>query len=87
VAHSLEAAPWSVGRSGSFAEAVLTAANLGEDADTTAAITGQLAGAIWGADSIPAAWLERLGWAQRIRKMAEGLVSFSLAADHGSVRR
>lgn len=74
VAHSLEAALWSVGRSGSFAEAVLTAANLGEDADTTAAITGQLAGAIWGTHGIPAVWLERLGWAQRIRKMAEGLV-------------
>ena len=53
VAHSLEAALWAVGRSGSFAEAVLTAANLGEDADTTAAIAGQLAGAIWGASGIP----------------------------------
>ncbi len=38
VAHSLEASLWSVGRSNSFADAVLLAANLGEDADTTAAI-------------------------------------------------
>jgi ADP-ribosyl-[dinitrogen reductase] hydrolase len=74
VAHSLEAALWAVGRSGSFAEAVLTAANLGEDADTTAAIAGQLAGAIWGDSGIPASWLKRLAWAPRIRMMAEGLI-------------
>jgi ADP-ribosyl-[dinitrogen reductase] hydrolase len=74
VAHSLEAALWAVGRSGSFLEAVLTAANLGEDADTTAAITGQLAGAIWGASGIPRAWLDQLAWAPRIRGMAEGLL-------------
>jgi ADP-ribosyl-[dinitrogen reductase] hydrolase len=74
VAHSPEAALWAVGRSGSFAEAVLTAANLGEDADTTAAIAGQLAGAIWGASGIPASWQERLAWAPRIRVMAEGLI-------------
>jgi ADP-ribosyl-[dinitrogen reductase] hydrolase len=70
----LEAALWSVGRSGSFAEAVLTAANLGEDADTTAAIAAQLAGAIWGADAIPQTWRERLAWCPRIRGMAEGLI-------------
>lgn len=74
VAHSLEAALWSVGRSGSFAEAVLIAANLGEDADTTAAIAGQLAGAIWGASAIPQTWLQRLAWAPRIRCIAECLI-------------
>lgn len=71
--HSLEAALWSVGRSGSFEEAVLTAANLGEDADTTAAIAGQLAGAIWGAGGIPTRWLEQLAWRDRIRAMSERL--------------
>jgi ADP-ribosyl-[dinitrogen reductase] hydrolase len=40
VAHSLEASVWSVGRTGDFRAAVLTAANLGDDADTTGAITG-----------------------------------------------
>lgn len=53
VAHSLEASLWSVGRTGSFEEAVLLAANLGEDADTTAAIAGQLAGALYGAHGSP----------------------------------
>jgi ADP-ribosyl-[dinitrogen reductase] hydrolase len=71
VAHSLEASLWSVGRTGNFEEAVLLAANLGEDADTTAAITGQLAGALYGAAGIPQRWLDRLAWERRIRDMAE----------------
>ena len=60
VAHSLEASLWSVGSTSGFADAVLRAVNLGEDADTTGAITGQLAGALYGANSIPAAWMRRL---------------------------
>ena len=64
----------AVGRTGSFEEAVLLAANLGEDADTTAAITGQLAGALYGADGIPQRWLDRLAWEPRIRNMAERIV-------------
>lgn len=70
VVPSLEAALWCVGRSGSFAEAVLMAANLGDDADTVAAITGQLAGALWGASSIPSSWLEKLAWRQEIERLA-----------------
>lgn len=73
VAHSLEAALWSVARSDSFAQAVLTAANLGEDADTTAAIAGQLAGAIYGESGIPAPWLDRLALRPRIGAMAQCL--------------
>ena len=73
VAHSLEASLWSVGRTGSFEEAVLLAANLGEDADTTAAITGQLAGALYGANGIPQRWRDLLAWEPRIRAMAEGI--------------
>jgi ADP-ribosyl-[dinitrogen reductase] hydrolase len=60
VAHSLEAAMWCVGRTGSFEEAVLLAANLGGDADTTAAIAGQLAGAFYGYQAIPRCWLGKL---------------------------
>lgn len=70
VAHSMEASIWSVGRSGDFRGAVLTAANLGEDADTTAAIAGQLAGALYGLENIPAAYLEDLAWHDRIEKSA-----------------
>ncbi len=66
VVHSLEAALWCVGNSDGFDEAVLLAANLGDDADTVAAITGQLAGAIYGAGAIPAPWRARLAWRDEI---------------------
>lgn len=73
VAHSLEAALWSAGRTGDFRGAVLAAANLGEDADTTAAITGQLAGALYGASGIPEDFLCRLAWRDRITQAAAAL--------------
>ena len=74
VAHSLEAAIWSTARTGGFREAVLLAANLGEDADTTAAITGQLAGALGGVKAIPPGWLEKLAWRDRLSAAAEALL-------------
>lgn len=49
VAHSLEASLWCVASTTNYRDAVLLAANLGDDADTTAAITGQLAGALYSA--------------------------------------
>jgi ADP-ribosyl-[dinitrogen reductase] hydrolase len=60
VVHSLEAALWALYRADSFAHGALLAANLGDDADTTAAIYGQLAGPVFGYDALPSAWLERL---------------------------
>lgn len=75
VAHSLEAALWSVGRSSSFTDAVLAAANLGGDADTTAAIAGQLAGALYGASAIPEGWLMKLAWRERIAAAADVLLT------------
>mgnify|MGYP001129838716 CR=1 FL=1 len=74
VVHSLEAALWSIGRTGNFAEAVLVAANLGEDADTTAAITGQLAGALYGEDDIPASWRQRIVGYDRIIDLTDKLL-------------
>lgn len=68
VAHSLEAALWSIGRTSDFRSAVLTAANLGGDADTTAAIAGQLAGALYGASGIPQDWLEKVAWREEIEQ-------------------
>jgi len=73
VAHSLEASLWCIGRTASFEQAVLMAANLGEDADTTAAITGQLAGALYGVDGIPLRWREKITWGLRIADMAGAL--------------
>ena len=78
VIHSLEAALWAVGNARDVREAVLLAANLGEDADTTAAIAGQLAGAIWGASGIPEEWLAVLAWRDRITDLADHLHDLSL---------
>ncbi len=74
VAHSLEAALWCVEGTDSFRDAILLAANLGDDADTTAAITGQLAGALYGVQGIPAAWRERVAWGARIEDLARTLL-------------
>lgn len=73
VAHAMEASLWSVARSAGFERAVLLAANLGDDADTTAAITGQLAGALAGTGGLPARWLDKLALRPRIHCMASGL--------------
>jgi ADP-ribosyl-[dinitrogen reductase] hydrolase len=80
VAHSLEAATWCVARTGSFAESVLLAANLGEDADTVAAITGQLAGALYGYQAIPDHWLGQLTAQGMIFGVARQLVDRTSAA-------
>lgn len=53
VVKSLEASLWAFHDADSFEEAVLRAVNLGDDADTTGAICGQLAGAYWGESGIP----------------------------------
>lgn len=53
VVKSLEASLWAFHNADSFEEAVLKAVNLGDDADTTGAICGQLAGAYWGESEIP----------------------------------
>lgn len=70
---ALEAALWAVAGATDFKDAVLRAANLGDDADTTAAIAGQLAGAHWGASGIPVEWLDRLVLRERIDELARGL--------------
>ena len=56
VVASLEAALWAFHRSASFRDGALLAVNLGDDADTTGAVYGQLAGAFYGESGIPEAW-------------------------------
>jgi ADP-ribosyl-[dinitrogen reductase] hydrolase len=74
VAHSLEAALWATGRTAKYDRAVLHAANLGQDSDTTAAIAGQLAGALAGASGIRVDWLAKLAWRVRLTAAADALV-------------
>lgn len=70
---SLEAALWCFHHTTNFADAVLAATNLGDDADTTAAIVGQLAGAFYGASGIPEHWLLKLHMWAEITQMASAL--------------
>lgn len=70
VVESLEAALWVFWHHDSFEDAVLAAANLGDDSDTTAAITGQIAGAYYGESSIPSNWIDNLYESERIRQIA-----------------
>ena len=81
VVHTLEAALWSVARAGNFRNAVLLAANLADDADTVAAVTGQLAGALYGLREIPDAWLERLAWRDRLLEAGRRVLADSSAPD------
>ena len=74
VVHALEAALWCFERTESFEEAILMATNLGHDADTTAAISGQVAGAHYGVEAIPAPWRARAAMRDLIEKMADRLI-------------
>lgn len=60
VIDTLEAAIWCLLNSSDYTEAVLKAVNLGGDTDTTAAVTGGLAGIYYGIENIPAEWIEQI---------------------------
>ena len=73
VIHTLEASIWAFLRSSSFAEAVLSAVNLGKDTDTTGAVTGGLAGVYYGLESIPEEWINALVKRPEILELGEKL--------------
>lgn len=72
-AAALHAAKWAVTNTSTFEEAVLLAVNLGDDSDTVGAITGQIAGTIYGLNGIPKAWREGLAWHNQFRSAASDL--------------
>jgi ADP-ribosylglycohydrolase len=80
VVDCLEAAVWAFHRSNAFREGALLAANLGDDADTTGAVYGQLAGAYYGEEGIPEAWRAKLAHREVIERYAEQLCSLAPAA-------
>ena len=84
VIKSLEAALWAFYRSASFEEGCLLAVNLGNDADTTGAVYGQLAGAFYGAEAIPAGWRAKLALREKIEAFAQDLYSFAKEARKSS---
>ena len=71
---SLGTAIWAVRSTDTFEDAVLTAVNLGDDADTVAAITGQMAGALYGAGAIPEEWVADLHRRYDLVEMTAGLL-------------
>jgi ADP-ribosylglycohydrolase len=73
--HTLEAAAWSFLTTDCFEEAVIRAANLGDDAGTVAAVCGSLAGAYYGYRAIPYKWREQLQHEAHIREIAWALGS------------
>jgi ADP-ribosylglycohydrolase len=74
VVKSLEAALWAFHDAEDFRQAVLRAVNLGNDADTTGAVCGQLAGASWGEAGIPAEWRAGLAGRELIERALQRLV-------------
>ncbi|MBD5539486.1 MAG: ADP-ribosylglycohydrolase family protein [Desulfovibrio sp.] len=73
VVDTLEAALWSFLTTDTYRDAVLRAVNLGEDTDTTGAVTGALAAMAYGLDAIPEEWLARLQAREQILRMADRL--------------
>ncbi|MEO1075028.1 MAG: ADP-ribosylglycohydrolase family protein [Bacteroidota bacterium] len=77
VVEAMEAALWAFATADTFEAGALHAVNLGDDADTTGAIYGQLAGAHYGEAAIPAAWRGRLAYRTDIALLAEALYEHS----------
>jgi len=77
VVPTLEAALWAFHSFDDFESGALAVVNLGEDADTTGAIYGQLAGAFYGVDGIPSKWLEKVVMREKIEELADQLLELS----------
>ena len=73
VVDCLEAALWAFATTNDFRSGALAAVNLGDDADTTGAVYGQLAGAYYGVNAIPKPWREKIEYASEIISMGERL--------------
>jgi ADP-ribosylglycohydrolase len=73
VIHTLEAALWAFHTTGTFRDGALAVVNLGEDADSTGAVYGQIAGAFYGEEGIPAEWRAKLAMRDVIEQLADQL--------------
>lgn len=78
VINTLEASLWAFLNTKSFKKAVLLAVNLGDDADTVAAVTGQLAGAYYGYDKIPKDWINKLAKLKLLNEIFENLYTSNI---------
>ncbi len=73
VLHTLESSIWCLLTTDNYKEAVLKAVNLGSDTDTTGAVTGGLAGLLYGLDDIPKKWIQQIAKYRDIENLAERL--------------
>lgn len=70
---SLEAALWALARHDYFRDGCLAAVNLGNDADTTGAVFGQIGGACFGLSGIPPEWVAKVAIREQILELADRL--------------
>lgn len=77
VIESLQAALWAFRGAKDFEDAIVRAVNLGDDADTTGAVCGQIAGAWYGASGIPERWLQVLHRRDYIQDLADRLLQLA----------
>lgn len=75
VIHTLEASIWCILTAETYQEAILKAVNLGKDTDTTAAVTGGLAGLLYGVEGIPDSWLNKLAKRDEVEDLAERMAN------------
>ena len=80
---SLEAALWAFHKTDNFRDGCLLAVNLGDDADTTGAVYGQLAGTYYGVSGIPADWLAKIAMRSLIEEMADSLCAAAVSGSNG----
>lgn len=73
VVDTLEAALWCFLTTDTYEDAVLKAVNLGEDTDTTGAVTGALAAMVYGGEAIPGDWIAQLQGRDQILRIADGM--------------
>lgn len=78
VVETLEAALWGFANADTFEEGCLQVVNLGNDADTAAAVYGQIAGAHYGLSGIPAPWVEKVSMREEILALAEKIAHHAM---------
>ena len=76
---SLALALWALARGTQYRDTVLGAVNLGLDADANGALVGSLAGALYGAASLPPHWVSGLALGRQIGASADRLLASALA--------
>lgn len=87
VVDTLEAALWCFFTTENYRDAVLKAVNLGDDTDTTGAVTGALAGLAYGTEGIPKEWVKQLAGYEEIQRIAQEMPRWDYFRSPGYVEK